>query len=287
LTALIFSILCSTFLVLLFKAFSLYNVNSFNAIVINYGICVLCGIALDGGFDLMAVAEKPWLYVAIVLGTLFISGFFAMAKTVQHYGVTVGSVTSKMSIAISVSVAIILFNENASWLKVLGIAAALVSVFLVSKKEESLHLSKSYLFFPIYIFLASALIEILLSYTDKFYLAAGELNAFNIVLFAIAFFIGLAILVFALIGKKTNLSVKDLIAGICLGIPNYFSIYFMMRALAVENWGASFVYPILNVSIISLAAFLSYLIYSEKISKLNFTGIALAILSIVLIAIGS
>lgn len=286
-TALLLSVLSSTLIVLIFKYFDNYKVHTFNAIVVNYLVCVFCGILLNEGLAIAEIVNKSWINIALILGFLFITSFFAMGSTVKYYGVTVGTVVSKMSIAISVSAAFIIFNENVNAFKIFGIITALLAVILVSKKNDEIKLTKKYLLFPLFIFLGSAIIEILLTLADKNYLKVNELNEFNIALFFIAFFLGFLVLLFLLITKRTKFTLRDFIAGIILGVPNYFSIYFLMKALAVKNWGASFVYPIVNVSVISLAAFLSFLLLKEKISKLNLLGILISIISIYFITLGS
>ena len=66
-----------------------------------------------------------------------------------------------------------------------------------------------------------------------------------------------------------------------LGVPNYFSIYFVL--LALENLGGIYVFPILNIGVVLLSAIISWLFYQEQMSKTNWMGIGLACLSIVII----
>ena len=73
--------------------------------------------------------------------------------------------------------------------------------------------------------------------------------------------------------------------GIALGIVNYGSIYFLLKALRVNGYESSSIFTIINVAIIALSTLMGLLIFKEKISKKNTIGIGLAIISIILITL--
>jgi len=98
--------------------------------------------------------------------------------------------------------------------------------------------------------------------------------------FGFAFIIGLTII---LIGKVKFKS-RDILAGIALGVPNFFSIYFQLKALsAFDNIGA-LLYPSLNIGIIIGSTLAAILFFKEHLSKLNKVGISIAILAILLLS---
>ena len=53
---------------------------------------------------------------------------------------------------------------------------------------------------------------------------------FIILIFFIAFFTGFVIIIF----NRNKISFKNIIGGVLLGIPNYFSIYFVLLSLEYE-----------------------------------------------------
>ena len=112
------------------------------------------------------------------------------------------------------------------------------------------------------------------------YWNAENEKIFPIFLFAAAAFIGLIMFFF----QKGKFQLKSLIGGIYLGIPNYFSLYFVLKALsAFENNGAVF-FPIYNVGIIMLSSFTAMIIFKEKLSKINFLGLGLSVLALFLLS---
>jgi uncharacterized membrane protein len=77
---------------------------------------------------------------------------------------------------------------------------------------------------------------------------------------------------------------RHVIAGIVLGIPNFGSIYFILKMLE-QGWEGSVFFPINNVGVILLSTAVALIIFKEQLSRLNIIGIVLAILGIVLISL--
>jgi len=277
-------------LVVVFKLFGHYKVDSFQAIVINYFVCVITGCTTSGIFPFeWDMFQQPWIPYMGLLGLLFISGFYIASMTVLYFGVAVASVAQRMSLVISVTFAILFFNEGSSTLKVVGILTALLAVIFInippSKKEDSpLSLpaqNKWLILYPIGIFLISGVIEIVLQYVKETYHLKSEEQ--SIILFGAAAFLGVLVWVVLLVRGRTKLAWRNLIGGIALGIPNYFSIFFLLQAL--NDLKGSVVYPVNNILVVSSAAIVGYFFFKEKLSPINIVGVFLALLSILLIAL--
>jgi uncharacterized membrane protein len=116
-------------------------------------------------------------------------------------------------------------------------------------------------------------------------LSEGEIEVFSASLFVIAATIGSLILLGKRIFKGDTVETKSIVAGFALGIPNYFSIHFLLKALNLPNLESTVVFPINNTGIVLVSTFLAILLFSERLSKLNWIGISLAVVSIALIAI--
>ena len=77
---------------------------------------------------------------------------------------------------------------------------------------------------------------------------------------------------------------KNILGGIALGIPNFFSIYFLVMALRSEGFESSSIFTINNVAIVLVSTVLGIALFREKLILKNWIGIALAIISILLVA---
>ncbi|WP_369047784.1 EamA family transporter [Tenacibaculum sp. UWU-22] len=280
---LILSILFSTLLFVIFKYFELYKVNVLQAIIVNYIVAFVMGMfSVKAYGKLFSIASQPWFYYALFLGLLFVTIFFAMAKTAQKNGVSVASIASKMSVVIPVTFGVILYNESVSFLKVVGIIIALIAVYLSSVKDDKIN-TKASLFFPLVLFLGSGAIDTALKYVEANFVAKNEVAFFSGSLFGFAACFGIVILLSRQFVHKEKFQFKSIIAGVVLGIPNYYSIVFLIKALQNKNVESSTLFTINNVGIVVMSTIVGLLLFKESFSAKNKIGIALAILGIILV----
>ena len=277
---------------LLFKLFDRWQIHTFQAIVANYVACVATGCLALGRFPVDdQTLQLPYLPMALGLGIFFITGFFTIAVTVQKFGVAVATVTQKMSLLISVTYAVWAFGEPMGALKLGGLAAALFSVALANWPErgeggQGLPYRTLWML-PAWTFLSSGLIECLLNYTEVRHLAGTGLEGhllFTTLLFGSALFLGLLALIVGMVRGSIKLQGRSMLAGLALGIPNFGSIYFLLRALGEGQ--ASVVLPINNVAVIGALALAAVGLFHEKLSRVNWAGVGLSLLAIALTALG-
>ncbi len=287
---LILSILCSTGIFILFKAFEKFKVNNFQAIVINYFIATITGIlALDELPDINAVASSPWFINSLMLGVLFILLFNLMATTAQKLGPSVASVTNKMALVIPVIFAVYYYDEVLTELKIIGIILALIGIYLSTLKPKAIKKGINWKLFLILIllFLGSGLIDTFLKYNQEFHLNddTNSSKLFSSTIFFTAFILGSLTLV--LKGNKGGFKPETIIGGIILGIINYGSIYFLIQTFNASNLNSTEVFPINNMGVVILTSFSSYLIFKEKFSLINKVGIISSVLAILLISLST
>ena len=283
---LLLSILSSSVIFVIFKMFQKYKVNTLQAIIINYFFACLVGyFGYIRGTDLTMVPSKLWFPGTLILGALFISVFYLAAITTQKSGLSVVSVATKMSVAIPVFFGILLYNESTGILKVTGILLALVAVYLTSiKTTTGIKIKKANLIFPLLVFLGSGIIDTTIKYLETTYVAEDEVALFSTSIFAIAGMIGIVIFIGQTAMGKLRIKGKNILGGIILGIPNYFSIYFLVMALRSEGFESSTLFTINNVAIVLFSTLLGILLFKEHLIKKNWIGILLAIISILLVA---
>ena len=286
---LLISIFVNVLLFLLFRSFNRLKVNNIQAIVVNYYVCVITGMVTAGGWGHIMPREfsVAWLGPAVFIGVLLIFGFYVAAISIQRAGITVTSIASKMSMVLPVlfSLLILKINVNSyTWINYAGMALAVVSVYLSSVKKEKLpvfHGRKSYPWLlPFAVFLFGGILDTAINYSNYTIVHPEHKSAFLIFIFFCAAMLGT---VFLLIRRETP-DIRNIAAGIALGILNYASLYFVLKGLtAFENNGAVF-YPMLNVGIILFASIASVIIFHEKLIKINIIGLGLAILSLFLLS---
>lgn len=284
---LLLSILFATSLAFILKIFERKKLDLFQAIVFNYLSCVITGIAVQQSVpDYSSYSTQSWFVYAVTLGCSFIFFFNVMGYIVKHMGITVMSVANKLSLVIPVSAAFFIFHEEATALKIIGIIIALCAVIFTSLKEESdKHTFKlAQLFWPILLFVGSGMNDTLIKYAQTFHMHDADNAPFNITIFSAAFAVGFLILVGLILLKKNKFDSPSIVGGLMLGVPNYFSMHFLIKALSINGYGGSVIFPLNNIGVVTVSAILAFFLFREKISKINLVGIALAIISIILIA---
>lgn len=284
---LLLTIACSVLLGFIFKLFGRYGVDGFQAIVFNYFTCFTCGWLHLGHFPVQkADFSTPWMPYALILGLIFITGFNLAALTVRYFGVTIGQIMQKMSILMTVPFAILAYQETAGLLKILGFVFALMAIILVNwpstQPDENGTNSKPsgrLLWIPVATWFLAGLLEVLLVRVQNEKLADMSDPTFIITIFGTAGLLGFSAAVFGWTSGRLQFSWKNVAAGIILGIPNYGSMLFMLFALDSGLEG-SFVFPVVNVGIILATTIGAVTLFHERLSKLNWVGIALAVTAI-------
>lgn len=280
-------VLCSSLIFVIFKLFSIYKIETLYAIITNYLVAGTCGFVFYGGeLTISEIPGKNWFWGTFALGVLFIVVFNLMAATAQKVGVSVASVATKMSLVIPVLFGVVVYREELGILKILGVVLALVAVYFASYKEKSPTIQKSSLLLPVLVFLGSGIIDTTIGYMQEKHIEEAEFPLFSATVFGAAAITGLFFIGIKSFKKPIKLNFRNILGGIVLGIPNYFSVFFLLRALRDETLNSASVFTITNVAVVMLSTLLGIMLFKEKISQKNWSGIAMAIISIVLVATG-
>ena len=284
---LLLSIIASTIIFIIFKLFEKFNINILQAIVVNYCIAFTTGVlAYKGTITISQLPNLDWFYYTLVLGALFIIVFNLMAITTQRSGLSVVSVATKMSVVIPVLFGLLYYNENLGAIKLFGIGIALIAVYLTSNKsDQRTVINRKLIVLPILVFVGSGIIDTSIKFLEDAYVANNDVPLFSAIIFLAAAIIGFIIIIIQVMSGSLKFEFKNVIAGICLGVPNYFSIYFLVKTLRSGILESSGIFAINNVSIVTLSTFAGIFLFKEKLIRKNWIGIGLAILSIILISI--
>ena len=288
------SIVLTSYLTLAFKACEKYGVTIFQAIVFNYITCVITGSIVNGQFPVNAAAiQTPWFVWACVMGLLFISIFTVIGITAQKNGVAVASVANKLSLIIPVMLSVYLYHETVAGWKLVGVLLALVAVVLTcyppsQKGEKSASAGNPMVYLlPFILFIGSGLLDALINHLQQNYVNEENKNAYLVTGFFSAATIGSLLLSYQFISKQMTFAWKNLLAGVLIGVPNYFSIWCLVRFLKNSPWQSSASIPVNNMGIVLFSAVVAWLLFKERLSLINWLGILLSLIAIYFIAFGN
>lgn len=281
------SVFLSAWLNIVFKLCNRYGINVFQTIVYNYAICVLTGLWMMPGEarQLTGLAASVWPF-ALMLGLGFILTFNLTALTVKHNGVATATVATKVSLVIPFLASLMLYGDQLTVLKGAGMALTLLAVVLTFMPQRSagVGVSRASVWLPVSIFIGCGLLDTLVKYTEHHHLTNDTAGPFLILCFGVACMAGIILWVAGLLSGSIVFQPKALWAGILLGIPNYFSIWCLIRFLKAYPDHSSVWIPVNNVAIVVVNVLVGLLLFRESLSRTNKIGIGVALLAIILLS---
>ncbi|MCF2487881.1 hypothetical protein [Dyadobacter sp. CY347] len=297
------SVLFTVALYLIMRAFPRYRVHSFHAVVFNYYACVLTGLVLTPDLDLFknVIWNSEGTLITLALGGMFVITFMLIGLTAQKVSVTATSLAGNMSLVIPVLFGLFVFqNNNKAFTAVnyaglvIALAALALGAIQTTKKEtdpptnaastNAVSPANLLLILPLLTFLAAGTNNTLINYLSVKYYGAGETTLFMIIACSGAILIGTVILIFRILARGEKLHWRSIVGGFILGVPNFLSLYFLLRALASFGNSAAFVFPIYNILTMLVSACAAWLIYHERLNHLNKFGLLLAVIAIIMIS---
>jgi drug/metabolite transporter (DMT)-like permease len=288
---LVLSILSSAGIYVIFKYLDRFKINTFNVIIVNYITAAVLGLLLTkSNIDIFPLLKNDWLPYSIIIGILFIMMFVVIAKSSQVVGIAITTVSNKMSVIIPIAVSIIIDPlDILTNYKAIGIVLAILAVFLSVYRKRKVEFDPRNIYLPIILFLGMGLVDSFVKYAQHNYVADDVLPLFTVILFAMAAIAGLVTKMIRRTSFKDLLNYKILLWGIGLGISNYGSLYFLIRALNYKNslgnsMDGSIVFGINNLGIIALSVFIGLIVFKEKFLKINWVGIIISFFAIYILS---
>jgi len=275
---LILSIICSVTVGVIFKVARKYPVNTTQIVATNYILALaLCYFFFSP--DLAAVGvDAPWgIYVS--LGFLMPSIFLFLAASIKHMGIVKTDAAQRLSLFIPILAAWLIFGEKFNVLKITAFGIAFPALLLVLNKPSVN--TKNKWIYPAIVLIGFGLIDILFKQIALFTNLPYTTSLF--VVFILALAIMTAVVVFEIGFKKAKLNYKSLLFGGLVGLFNFGNILFYLKAHQAFADNPSTVFAGMNMGVIVIGSLTGIFIFKEKLSKMNFAGLFLALVAIVLI----
>jgi len=229
--------------------------------------------------------------LAMLLGVGFVITFMLSGISTQRIGMAMTSLANNMSLVVPVIFSLVVLKMSSSFdtLNYLGLILAIVAVVLSTfKKSESDSSNKKEnidWLLPIAVFVMYGITNTTFNYLNaKYVTVSGTTIPFTLTILVGSVLIGGIVLGIRIVQGKEKLVFKSLVAAVPLGIPNFLSFYYLLKALdAYQNNGA-FVLPIYNIGVIVGSALVAFIFFQEKFTLLNKIGLILAVIAIGLIS---
>jgi len=275
---LMFNIICTFLIFLLFKISRNSRGNLTNIITLNYIFASLTGIifTLRSSIPFTSV-PKDWWPVTLVIGVAFVGGFYLIGRCTALAGIAVTTVAGKMSVILPVSFSIIYYSEHMHWIKWVALSMALVAVFLSVFKNEQKRTSVVWL--PFFLFIFLGITDLSLKFSQEEFVSSANASLFTVMIFISSSLAGCIVYLMKR-NWRCAFSLRDLLTGLSLGVVNYMSIFFIFMALESGCFESSVVFTISNSGVIIFSVLSGRLIFKEKLTFFNYMGIFLSVISV-------
>jgi len=277
---LVLSILCSVIVGIIFKITRKYDTNPTQIIAFNYVFALaLCYITFRPNLKEVN-AGAPWnIYAAI--GILLPVVFLFLAASIKFMGIVKTDAAQRLSLFIPILAAWFIFKEDFNSYKVIGLVIGFLGLLFILKKPAQNTENKW--IYPAVVLLGFGVIDILFKQIALYTTLPYTTSLF--VVFAIALLIAVCIVIYEVLIKKVKFNTKNILFGGWVGLFNFGNILFYLKAHQAFSDNPSTVFAGMNMGVIVLGSLVGLLFFREKLSKMNFAGLILALISIVFIVI--
>ena len=277
---LILSVICSVTVGVLFKFARRYSINPIQIVAWNYVFAlILCYFFFSPDLTNLGTSA-PWA-IYIPIGILLPSIFLFLAASIKQVGIVKTDAAQRLSLFIPILAAWLLFKEDFNILKItallIGFPALLLILAKPSEKTENKWI------YPAVVLLGFGIIDILFKQIALYTSLPYTTSLF--VVFGIALLIMIGAVVYNVIVTKTPLKFKNIIFGGLVGIFNFGNILFYLKAHKAFAENPSTVFAGMNMGVIVIGSLVGIFVFKEKLTKMNYAGLFLALIAIVLIVL--
>lgn len=257
--------------------------NMSGTIIVNYATATVLGLMLNPvNSPVGAIVKADWFPIAALIGILFLVMFFLIGWSSEKAGIVLTTIATRMSMILPISFSLFLFDELITFSKIVKIIITLVAVGLALYHKPDKKIKRIYSLLPVILFIGSGSVDTLVKTAQHLYIPQNEIEIFSSSLFGISFISSLILLFIKKQGEHIFAG-NTLFVGMALGAFNFGSLYFLINALNKSGIDSSLIFGINNLSIVCLSLLFGAILFKEKLSRINWTGIAFSIICIVIL----
>ena len=275
---LLLAIMCSALISIVMRLSERYTSGGVGMLGINYLMCIILAGLSSGVGNLFPQTDGFGfaLGLGVLNGVIYLSGFLLLQMNVKRNGVVMASTFMRLGVLVPMIVSVGIFGEKPEFFQIIGFCLAVVAIVLINFEKEQTTME----------FKAGLIILLLVGGSadamSKVFEALGnsELSAqFLLYTFGAALILCIGLMIY----KKEKPGKMEVLFGLLLGIPNFLSANFLLKALG--SVPAVITYPTYSIATIVVVGFAGVLFFKERIGKrqkiaMGIIFVALALLNI-------
>ena len=298
------AVACSLGIATLFKVAERRDLDRPALLAVNYAAAAVLAVVLQGSTRGLGGVEAGVVALGVVQGVLFIGGFWLFSLAIREAGIGLAAGAMRLSVVVSVLASWAIWGEAPTALQGVGLVLAAGAFVLVARPAgasaavtaEAPAVTAelppeapaaglrpgSVAVLLVALFVSGGLVDVFMKAFQTGYGARVPSATFLLIVFGVACAVGAVAVV--LTGARTGRWPQPQVAlwGVGLGVVNYGSAEFFLRALGTLP--APVAFPLNSVSIVLGAAAIGAAVWHERFSRANVAGLALAAVAIALLA---
>lgn len=301
------AVACSLGIATLFKVAERRDLDRTALLAVNYAAAAVLAVVLQGSARGLGGVEAGVVGLGVVQGVLFIGGFWLFSLAIREAGIGLAAGAMRLSVVVSVLASWAIWAEAPTPLQGVGLALAAAAFVLVARPAGASagDLSASVVaeapaaaapavasadamrpgrvvLLLVALFVSGGLVDVLMKAFQTGYGARVPSATFLLIVFGVAFAVGAAGVAWTGVRTGRWPPPQIILWGVGLGVVNYGSAEFFLRALGTLP--APVAFPLNSVSIVLGAAAIGAAVWHERFSRANVAGLALAAVAIFLLA---
>ena len=275
---LLLAIACSVIISVIMRVSEKYIRHRMAMFAVNYAVCLLLSRLFVGSVPLLDFRQGFGTAAALgaVSGLLYLLSFLLLQWNIRESGMVLSSASMKLGgVLVPVLVSMLFFGGALHTPQIFGTVLAFAAILLMNLERGAFRLDG----------LKSGLLCLLLcsGVTDSMagiYDQAGDPAFRNHYLF-FTFLAALLIALGSALFKKEKPRGADLLFGVLIGIPNYFSSRFLL--LSLEQVPAVVAYPVFGIGTLLIISLIGIAIFHEHLSRQKLCAMVLIAAALLLL----
>lgn len=272
---LILAIVSSALVSLVMRLSERWRKNGTTMLAANYVMCTVAAGMLTGS-PLLPSGEGTGLTLLLggISGVLYLLGFVLLQWNIRRNGVVLPATFQKLGVLVPTIAAITIFGEPLRWTQLLGVSVAIGAILFMQGRADKAG-GRSMLGL-----IAALLCGGCCDVMSKVFETWGnpvQGNHFLMLTFAVAMILCIILSVV----RRESVTVPDVVCGLALGVPNYFSARFLLWAL--KDVPAVVTYPTFSVGTIIVVTLVGMLVFREKVEKRKLIALGMILGALVLL----
>ena len=244
----------------------------------NYAACMAASLIYMGGIRSLAFGAGTGAAAAlgVMTGFLYLAAFILLKKNVNRNGVILSGAAMKLGgVLIPILAAVLFFRERMKWVQLAGTVLAAAAIVLVNMEKREVNKAGEKLWLAV-LLLVSGSADTMAAVFEK----TGPAALKNLYLFC-TFFAALLIALILALRKRQQITAADLLCGLLIGIPNYYSARFLL--LSLESVPAVVAYPVFSAGTIIVISAAGVVFFHESLSGHKKAALLLILVSLVML----